>query len=58
MKAIDLANMILALPPEDQERETEIDYFGYYETEVNEVIEPCVDDSTGKVVIGRVKTIE
>lgn len=57
MKAIDLANMILALPTEDQEREIEIEYSGYYETEVNEVIKPLVNKLTGKVVIGRVETI-
>lgn len=58
MRAIDLANMILALPPEDQQRETEIEYSGYYAAEVSEVIKPFVDNTNGNVVIGRVKTVE
>lgn len=58
MKAIELAKMILALPPEDQEREAEIKYWGYYETKTNEVVKPFVDEYSGKLVIGRVETIE
>lgn len=51
-------DLLASLPPEKLDKPLEIEYQGYYGTNVLEVCKPFYDEESGTVIIGKVHTEE